>query len=663
MMATCTTQELLRRAREQMENQVEPAERVREWGWMKRYLAEWQKNGWFPTVSPPAVEDRRTVWREAVTARNQATTAYEGAGRLGKIMKGRALQKEKKRCARTRRLLAYWKAVDPATPNNGLGLPEEAEGKELIQVTTPHSPNEHAVHQLYPELTKDEEEKSGPPPPYVSKRKITSPNPFVEQSVQAPMVRVRGGELDLESADEEMTSMHRREERVCVRVEEMSSHTNDEDEEDDEGEGDDEKEEEELELHVTSGNLKVTSSKIWPQRHENGERGEGPNCNPRRHSTREKKTPNRYADYILPVRSRSPTGSPVAQYPLLRKTNGQREFVPWSHRDMETMEKELPPLGEGANPWILHFETQTTADKLALGDVRALIARLEGTVNLEALEVRAKTTNLNDKDPFDEVRGAFCKAMLDTLEMKPGEEIFQYVRRAETEWRMATGERHNKDRTTAVIWRHTVQKGLPKAVQTALEGVVGLNNKKESDWKDHLTHFYKIYRATEKSDKEDMEKLTQRLLKAQVADIDAEGHKRKQAKKQLLVSKEHPQYPIPPEATEPARGQAGGNRLRGYQQQQYRGRGRGSGMRFSQQGGGDECFICGQLGHWSRTCPVKFEGNRGFNALPRRFSYPIQPRQNYRMAPPQPPPPQTWAPQPQMPIMMREYGAGQYGQY
>lgn len=247
------------------------------------------------------------------------------------------------------------------------------------------------------------------------------------------------------------------------------------------------------------------------QQDDSGEGGVGGHP-PRKQSCRAKKTPDNYADYILPGRSEPAAASPVTQCPLLGKANGQNEFVPWSHQDMEALEKGLTHGSCSLKP--------TTANKLALGDVRALIVHLEGTVNLKALEGRTGTTDLDDEDPLDGIRAVFWEAMrtvwptktsmtvLATLKMRPGEEMFQCVRRAETEWRLATGERHNK--STAVIWRRTVQQGFPQAVQAALEGVVELDLMDEITRKDHLTHFYKIYRAAEKKE---VEKMTQWLLK------------------------------------------------------------------------------------------------------------------------------------------------------
>ncbi|XP_077953815.1 uncharacterized protein LOC144391112 [Gasterosteus aculeatus] len=415
------------------------------------------------------------------------------------------------------------------------------------------------------------------------------------------------------------------------------------------------------ELYITSGllSIKIHVQRTHPNNDKEGEVADGGRHH-NRHCILVKKAPNHYADYILPIRNEPPAASPVPQCPLLRKANGQSEFVPWSHRDMEALEKGLPPLGEGANPWIRLFEKYTIGDELALGDMRVLIARLEGTVNLRALEVRTGTTNDDNEAPFDKVRGVFWAAMrniwptkpsmsiLMGLSMKQGEDMSQYVRRAETEWHLATGERHDNNKSTAVTWRHTVQQGLPQAVQTALEGVVGLDDMDESTWRDHLTHFYKIQRAAETRRQEELGTMTHRLLKIQLAAADAEATKKQRVRKQLSVRDEQPQCPVPPEATYPTVGPAVRNQLRGYQQPpQYRGRDRGRepnrGSGYYQGGYGvDVCLICGQGGHWSRTCPVKYEGNTRLNAPPGRFPNSLQPRQNQRLGTPQPPPPHMW---------------------
>ncbi|MPV02332.1 hypothetical protein FVA96_24355, partial [Escherichia coli] len=197
------------------------------------------------------------------------------------------------------------------------------------------------------------------------------------------------------------------------------------------------------ELYITSGllSIRIHVQRTHPNNDKEGEVADGGRHH-NRHCILVKKAPNHYADYILPIRNEPPAASPVPQCPLLRKANGQREFVPWSHRDMEALEKGLPPLGEGANPWIRLFEKYTIGDELALGDMRALIARLEGTVNLRALEVRTGTTNDDNEAPFDKVRGVFWATMRNIwptkpsmsipmgLSMKQGEDMSQYVRRA-----------------------------------------------------------------------------------------------------------------------------------------------------------------------------------------------------------------------------------------
>lgn len=43
-------------------------------------------------------------------------------------------------------------------------------------------------------------------------------------------------------------------------------------------------------------------------------------------------------------------------FPLRIKGDGKRHYVPWSHRDAQTLADQLPSLSKGASPWIAEFE-------------------------------------------------------------------------------------------------------------------------------------------------------------------------------------------------------------------------------------------------------------------------------------------------------------------
>ncbi|KAI3352182.1 hypothetical protein L3Q82_020998 [Scortum barcoo] len=56
--------------------------------------------------------------------------------------------------------------------------------------------------------------------------------------------------------------------------------------------------------------------------------------------------------------------------PIMTKSNGQRQYVPWSFCDMIRHADRLPDLTEGANKWITALEESTAGITLALGDIK-----------------------------------------------------------------------------------------------------------------------------------------------------------------------------------------------------------------------------------------------------------------------------------------------------
>ncbi|KAG7220137.1 hypothetical protein INR49_001013 [Caranx melampygus] len=144
-------------------------------------------------------------------------------------------------------------------------------------------------------------------------------------------------------------------------------------------------------------------------------------------------------------------------------------------------------------------------------------------------EERVSRFNLND-EPFNRHRNALWRALRDrhptpqdlhsvrSLRIKEGEAIQEYLKRAEKVWEENTGTRHDSTQAITTLWRDQCQKGLPEPVQEKLEDVVGLACKTDSEWREHITHWYRRYSHKKDDEKEEVDRLTKALLKQQVAE-------------------------------------------------------------------------------------------------------------------------------------------------
>jgi len=150
---------------------------------------------------------------------------------------------------------------------------------------------------------------------------------------------------------------------------------------------------------------------------------------------------------------------------------------------MKTLEEELPLLGDGAPQWIRKLEKLTAADKLAVGDVRALILRVEGVLNVQQVEQLTGTTYLPDQAAFDSYRGLYWEALrtlwpstnsadaLLGLKKKDGEEMHVYLKRAAEEWQEGTGSRHDVNMASRLVWTDSDQRTGP--ISTGVTGRCG----------------------------------------------------------------------------------------------------------------------------------------------------------------------------------------------
>ena len=376
--------------------------------------------------------------------------------------------------------------------------------------------------------------------------------------------------------------------------------------------------------------------------------------------------------------------------PLLTDGAGREAYTPWGHRDMTTLANHLPPLTAGASAWIRKFETETIGDVLALGDIRAIIGRTQGIRQSVELERLTETANLVDRTPFDRYRNLFwgClrelfpanrkKAGISNLRMKPEENVYQYIQRAEDLWVDRNDQTpYYNDLAIQTFQRELIQ-GLKPAVQKTLKLVASLDYMPWDQWVEQLVHHYYLDQDREEDKGNELEELRIQLVKMKIkeqADLNKKAKNTQEPLTMMPLATQTPtprppaptapgnppqavyQAPVPmasvpnviptmvyqtsaPQMTSPPGGgpyDHPGAMSPGlayplppqqYQQPQYRnygyrGRGgRGRGLPLYK-----NCFYCGNPGHWVRQCPN----------IPPQYSQPQQPQlQNPHQGPPPP---------------------------
>ncbi len=234
---------------------------------------------------------------------------------------------------------------------------------------------------------------------------------------------------------------------------------------------------------------------------------------------------------------------------LIKGAQGQ--YVPWASQDLKGLVTRLPDIHEGAGKWIKVFGEETMGKLLAVGDIKALLAKTIGGAKMEEI---LQTSNLNravDSHYMDgTVFDAYCPAVwqalraeypirLDPKSLK-GEQLLDienpitYVHRQLKRWKQETEGNPEGDPLMATLFRNAVIDAMPQAVKSRLEDVIGLNSKTHKELCDHVSHAVEQHRKNEQKLKTQEKELQRKLTQLQLEELT----KKNKTKIQAPIKKE-----------------------------------------------------------------------------------------------------------------------------
>ena len=219
---------------------------------------------------------------------------------------------------------------------------------------------------------------------------------------------------------------------------------------------------------------------------------------------------------------------PEPMYPLIDSSHGPAVYTPWTHRDLKGLMDDLPPIKDGAGKWIRTFERKTTADRLTVGDVRAVLMQGAGPRTVRDVDAVAGTTRQPDNSPFDPFRPGWWDSLRDLyptqnsgacmsgLTRKRGETAGEYLTRANDVWRDGFGTHPGANEATEAVFRTAIVNGLSPKTRESLDAVIGLGEMDRRTWEQAIVHHVtrEVKKETE-DDKEELE-LKRRLLRMDV---------------------------------------------------------------------------------------------------------------------------------------------------
>ena len=233
-------------------------------------------------------------------------------------------------------------------------------------------------------------------------------------------------------------------------------------------------------------------------------------------------------------------------YPILVKGQ-QVQYIPWGSQDLEGVVLNLPDITHGATKWIRKVEELTMGKIMAVGDLKALLARVLGIHKMESLLTNGGLDKLlnrvSDGTTFDTYRKATWEALrseypvcvdhrsLRGHAMGDTENPATFLQKQVTRWHLETEKDPETDQLVSVLFRTAILEALPGPVKSKLEDVVGLTSSKtHKEFSEYLVHAVERYRQSERKIQEQSKEVQRKLTQLQLEELT-----KKERKKQAVV--------------------------------------------------------------------------------------------------------------------------------
>ncbi|KAL0172944.1 hypothetical protein M9458_033255, partial [Cirrhinus mrigala] len=252
----------------------------------------------------------------------------------------------------------------------------------------------------------------------------------------------------------------------------------------------------------------------------------------------------------------------ITECPILIK-QGHAQYIPWAGQDLDTLVSRLPDIHEGAGKWIRTFEEETTGKLLALGDIKALLAKCLGASKMNDVLKQSGLLQAVDRPQadgvsFDKHRHDIWKTLRAEYPMQtdPGflkgepmgetENPTTYIQRQLRRWKEELERDPEQDKVLTALFRTAIVEAMPATVKAKLEDVVGLNSKSHKEFRDHVVHAVEQYRKQELKIKNQEKELQRKLTQLQLEELI-----NKKKKIQAVQKEDQPAVMVPVNAPMP----------------------------------------------------------------------------------------------------------------